>query len=78
MKKRLAFRGKITISDSKFKKGTPNVMTVHPPSTSASSTSNVSICTAQLLAKKQGSGKLLSVAGTGGDWVVTSNNKDKL
>ena len=62
LKKKIAFKGGILQKDIKFKKGTPNCRTLGVHTTSAS-TSNVSISTAQLLAKKKQHSKLMRVDG---------------
>ena len=52
MKQKKAFQGGINVTDLSFKKGTPNIRTIKPPSTSASS-SVVSTSTAQLVSRQQ-------------------------
>ena len=52
MKQKQAFKGGINVTDLSFKKGTPNIRTIKPPSTSASS-SVVSTSTAQLVSRQQ-------------------------
>jgi hypothetical protein len=52
MKQKKAFQGGINVTDLSFKKGTPNIRTVKPPSTSASA-SIVSTSTAQLVSRQQ-------------------------